>query len=159
MATTPNQLFPASYSHPFLNQPPALLTGMWAFHSCHANKNYVHAIGCELSKKFHLAKYDLPTKFEAWTLWNAMRDPNGSYFIIYSSSLVMYASFNLSLRNNWELLDIGEVDDGGDEYNPANLSLYYRGNNWQYSVVDISFFESKYSIFEMGLESILPLYL
>lgn len=36
----------------------------------------------------------------------------------------MYASFNLSLRNNWELLDIGEVDDGGDEYNPANLSLY-----------------------------------
>lgn len=29
-------------------------------------------------------------------------------------------------------------------------------NNWQYSVVDVSSLESKYYIFEMGLESILP---
>lgn len=46
-----------------------------------------------------------------------------------SSSILgaLYATLNFSLRNDWEPLDIGEVDDGGGEYNPANPSLWLGG--------------------------------
>lgn len=78
---------------PLPHQPPPLITGMWTLHSCHTNENYLHTIDCELLKKFYLVIW-LTTKFEAQTLWNAMRDlwnANISSFILVGFLFCFFA--------------------------------------------------------------------